>query len=64
MFPEIVLPFVAIELETAVPMYAGTESTGELLPGEIVQLPPQGVSGLLVHSSHGSGSRPALAQGR
>src|SRR5664279_4763411 len=42
MWPVIVLPFWEIEVETAVPMWAGTDATGEeLLPGEVVQVPPQ-----------------------
>ena len=40
MWPVIVLPFWEIEVETAVPMWAGTDATGEeLLPGEVVQVP-------------------------
>src|SRR6476646_9843174 len=41
MFPEIAAPFFVTPLDMAVPMYAGREVTGdELLPGELVQLPP------------------------
>ena len=42
MVPEIVVPFFVTEVEMTVPIYVGMESTGgELLPGELVQRPPQ-----------------------
>src|SRR5665213_244969 len=42
MTPVIWLPCLVIELETAVPMYAGTDASGdELLPGDDVQMAAQ-----------------------
>lgn len=42
MLPEIVLPDFVMLLATSVPMYAGMPETGGgLLPGPVVQVPPQ-----------------------
>lgn len=57
--PLIVLPFFTIPVDTAVPMYAGIESTGiELLLGEVVHALPH-VGGL----EPGVSTKPLKANG-
>jgi hypothetical protein len=49
LLPEITEPFLLIELETITVMYSGIEAGGpELLPGLLVQVPPQVAGFVLV----------------